>query len=373
MNNIHTYLKKRGITGPWKIEPRPQSKFELCVVIPAYGESELLPLTLASLNTNDPSILKNTITLVVVNNSNQAPAEIKVDNQLTIEALKAAKYHFTLGIIDAASPSLELSQKHAGVGLARKIGLDMALHHLKKSSCLLFSTDADSLLDKNYLKTTQHFFNKKNIQAAVTGFKHQSNSDSELTQAIKSYELFLKSTAQKMKSAGSPYGYVAMGSTIVCTANSYAAVGGMPRKKATEDFYFLQELSKFCGVYSFPEILVYPSSRPANRVYLGTGFRMQQAQNGFDINSLHYSDEAYRKLSVVLKISKSAKTLSLNKLFEKLDVVNSGIVDFLKDEGIEAIWGKIQVNAPTKKHFWEQFNRWFDGLKTIRFLKRFSY
>ena len=57
MQIIQTYLKKRGITGSWGITPPPQKKFNHAVVIPAFGEAELLPHTLASLNENDTLIL----------------------------------------------------------------------------------------------------------------------------------------------------------------------------------------------------------------------------------------------------------------------------------------------------------------------------
>ena len=53
MQIIQTYLKKRGITDSWGIVPLPQKIFNQAVVIPAFGEAELLPHTLASLNEND--------------------------------------------------------------------------------------------------------------------------------------------------------------------------------------------------------------------------------------------------------------------------------------------------------------------------------
>ena len=145
-----------------------------------------------------------------------------------------------------------------------------------------------------------------------------------------------------MKNAGSPYGYVSMGSTIVCTAKAYCAVGGMPRKKATEDFYFLQELTKYCGVDNIRETLVYPSPRPTARVYLGTGYRMEQMQKGFDISSLYFSDDAYQYLSKWLQIGANAWNSSLNDLLIDIKSISPDIIGFLKIERIETIWNKIQ-------------------------------
>ena len=371
-NSTHSYLKKRGISGPWKIKPLITRAFNQAIVIPAYAELEFLPLTIESINQNKPELLNQTLVVVVVNNANNSPQSIKDNNQLTIRKINRNNYQFPHAVIDAASSGLELPLKHAGVGLARKIGMDLVLPHLLSSKSLIFCTDADTKVSPDYLSKVTQYFDSHNTSAAVIGFDHLQSEDSAINDAIGKYENFLKTTAEKMKNAGSPYGYVSMGSTMVCTAEAYCAVGGMSRKKATEDFYFLQELTKYCGVHNIPETLVFPSPRPISRVYLGTGYRMEQIQKGFDITNLYYSDDAYRYLSKWLQLGGHAWENSLNDLLKDIKSIHPNLIGFLKIEGIETIWSKIQNNAPSKSHFTEQFHRWFDGLKTIRFLKRFS-
>ena len=371
-NSTHSYLKKRGISGPWKIKPLINRTFNQAIVIPSYSEFEFLPDTLESINQNKPELLNQTLVLVVVNNANNSPQSIKDNNQLTIRKINRNNYQFPHAVIDAASSGLELPLKHAGVGLARKIGMDLVLPHLLSSKSLIFCTDADTKVSPDYLSKVTQYFDSHNTSAAVIGFDHLQSEDSAINDAIGKYENFLKTTAEKMKNAGSPYGYVSMGSTIVCTAEAYCAVGGMSRKKATEDFYFLQELTKYCGVHNIPETLVFPSPRPISRVYLGTGYRMEQIQKGFDITNLYYSDDAYRYLSKWLQLGGHAWEKSLNDLLKDIKLIHPNLIGFLKIEGIETIWSKIQNNAPSELHFKEQFHRWFDGLKTIRFLKRFS-
>ena len=372
LNNISTYLKKRGISGPWKIEPLINRTFNQAIVIPAYAELEFLPLTIESINQNKPELLNQTLVVVVVNNANNSPQSIKDNNQLTIQKINENNYQFTLAVVDAASPGLELPLKHAGVGLARKIGMDLALPHLTSPQSLIFCTDADTQVSPDYLSKVKQYFKSQNTSAAVIGSSHLKSQDSAINDAIGQYEKFLKTTAEKIQRAGSPYGYVSMGSTIVCTAEAYCAVGGMPRKKATEDFYFLQELTKYCGVHNIPDILVFPSPRPISRVHLGTGFRMEQMQNGFDITNLYYSNDAFLYLSNWLQLGSIAWKVPLHKLLNNISDIHPQLVEFLKLDGIEDVWSKIQNNAPSKSHFTEQFHRWFDGLKTIRFLKRFS-
>ena len=193
-----------------------------------------------------------------------------------------------------------------------------------------------------------------------------------LNNAIKEYEEFLFLTARKIKDAGSPYGYVSMGSTMVCTAEAYMCAGGMPRKKATEDFYFLQELAKYCGVHVIPDVLVYPSPRPISRVYLGTGFHMKQVQNGFNIRNLYYSKHAFILLQKWISLGTAAWKMNLIELLQRIESQNIDVKNFLLNEGIEKIWENLQSSSPSENHFTKQFHRWFDNLKTIRFLKYFT-
>ena len=152
------YLKKRGITDPWRIDPLPTRGFNQAVIIPSYGESNYLPKTLSSLEKNDLKLLQNTLVVVVVNHGKNADEFIKNDNKKTLQFLSTTEYSFTLGIVNAAMPGLELPSKQAGVGLARKIGMDLALPYLTGKKRLFFSTDADTIVESHYLKTVLDYF-----------------------------------------------------------------------------------------------------------------------------------------------------------------------------------------------------------------------
>ncbi len=310
--------------------------------------------------------------IVVVNHGEDADELIKNDNKKTLQLLSTSTYSITLGVVDAAAPGLELPIRQAGVGMARKIGMDLALPYLTDKTSLLFSTDADTIIHHQYLKIVLDYFKQHDVDAAVVGFSHLEPENPDFKNTIKEYEEFLFTTAQKIKEAGSPYGYVAMGSTMVCTVEAYCAVGGMSRKKATEDFYFLQELAKFCGVHTIPDILVYPSSRPVSRVYLGTGFRMAQTQHGFEIKNLHFSKHAFTLLHKWIALGTTAWKMNLVELLDKTCYQNIELKNFLIKEGIENIWKNLQSSSPSENHFIRQFHRWFDGLKTIRLLKHFT-
>ena len=47
--------------------PKPEKKFHQAVVIPSYGELEMLPQTLHSLNLNNITRLKDTLVIIIIN------------------------------------------------------------------------------------------------------------------------------------------------------------------------------------------------------------------------------------------------------------------------------------------------------------------
>ena len=99
---------------------------------------------------------------------------------------------------------------------------------------------------------------------------------------------------------------------------------------------------------------------------------MRQVQKGFGVNSLYYSDKAFSILSKWLELGSSAWNVKLSIILQEAKNIDPEIEIFLQNEGIDNIWGKLQTNAPSKYHFTKQFHRWFDGLKTIRLLKRIT-
>ncbi|NQU67901.1 MAG: hypothetical protein HQ510_08175 [Candidatus Marinimicrobia bacterium] len=371
IDSFSAYLRKKTIPGAWTIKPKFTKSYPRIIVIPAYAEFNSLPDTLESLQHQSPNLLKNTAVIVIVNNGESADETVQKNNESTLIYLRNSRFSFDLGVVDAFSPGLAFPDKIAGVGVARKIGLDLALSYSEPDT-LLLSTDADCTFEKNYLQHIWDDRRENKWQAAVVGFFHRRSSEQMMDEAITHYENFLVKTADKMKNAGSIYGYPAVGSTMVTTAAAYVSVGGMPRKKATEDFYFLQELAKFCDVRWIREVLIHPSARPENRVYLGTGFRMVQARSGVDMSLLHYSDNAFKILKEWLSLGQSAKDRMLDSVLSESELIHLHLSSLLKKEKIESVWNSLQRSSPTDVHFTMQFNRWFDGLKTIRLLKYFS-
>ena len=223
----------------------------------------------------ETKLLSESLVVIVINNAVGDTSIIKKNNHDTYHNIINENYPFEFIVVDCYSREHALDYHLAGVGMARKIGMDFALDYAKKNS-LLCSIDADTIISKNYLTTIVSEYKDKFFSSAVVNFKHQNNNNSSIQKGIILYESLLKKIANNIKKTGSPYGFVSMGSTMICTIKAYIAVGGMSPKKATEDFYFLQRLAKYDTIYLIKKVLVYPSARSEQRVYLGTGYRMKK-------------------------------------------------------------------------------------------------
>lgn len=341
------------------------------MVIPACAEKDFLPETLRSISIQPEEFLSSTLVVVVVNHSDKIEKSIVENNRSTWTIINDTEFGFELIGIDAFSTGYELPEKHAGVGLARKIGFDLVLPYSDKNT-LFCSIDADTLISKNYFAILSKYKSKVEFDCLIPGIKHLKSNDNKIESGIRKYEKFLYETADKIKKSGSPFGFVTMGSAMVFTASAYVSAGGISRRKATEDFYFLQEVVKSTSVKSIPETLVYPSARESGRVYLGTGFRMQQVKQGFDIESLFYSNNSFKVLEKWISLGINNWNASVEKILIDAENIENGLPKFLIQEGIRKKWSGLQKSSQSESQFIQQFHRWFDGLKTHRLLKYFS-
>ncbi len=370
---INKYLQKRSLNKYGKPHKIFKNKyFNFSIVIPCYNEFNHIFDTLDSINQQNQYILKETLVVIVINNSQKELETVKKNNQNTYNKLINQKYNFNFIVIDSFSKKHALDNKNSGVGYARKIGLDFSLEYIKNNQSVFCCLDADTIISKNYLNIIKENFDK-GIEAAVINFKHQKSKDPIIEEGIRKYEKSIKDIAQKIEATGSPYGYVSMGSTIVCNVKAYVSCGGMNIKKATEDFYFLQALAKYTQIHKISDILVFPSSRSENRVYLGTGFRMNEYKKNKTFKDLKFSDHSFLEIFNIIKISdkywNNSYEFVIKKMIQELDERS---VFFLIEKDLKNIWSKFKNNANSKKQFMFFFHQWFDALSIIKILKKLN-
>jgi hypothetical protein len=236
-------------------------------VIPSLAESGSLQATLESLAGNPPELLRKTLVVVVVNHREDADQQDKTDNVKTLGMLPvlARRLPMNLAWVDAASPGLELPVRDGGVGMARKIGFDLALPHLAwdAEGAVLISLDADTLVGPDYLPAIFGHFGRSAAGGAVIPFCHREAMTPEGQEIIVRYELFLRCYVLGLSYAGSPYAFHSVGSAMACSGAAYLRAGGMNNRRAGEDFYFLQHLSKTSGIGQVKGTVVYPTVFPS--------------------------------------------------------------------------------------------------------------
>ena len=160
-----------------------------------------------------------------------------------------------------------------GVGLARKIGNDVALRLRaagRLASPWLHNTDADTLLTRDYFEQTAGL-DPERTGAAIYFFEHRFEDDPDLALAARLYEISLRYYVLGLAWAGSPYAYQSMGSCLAIPSGSYAKVRGFPRKNAAEDFYVLDKLAKVGVIERLAGTPLSLEGRPSDRVPFGTG------------------------------------------------------------------------------------------------------
>lgn len=371
------YLRTRAVTGPWHLKGCTRGDFAGAVVIPALAESANLFATLSSLAHNPPDLCQQILVVVVVNHREDSVDSDKSDNLVTLEKLSAGgPEHSSLCLawIDAASSGCELPVKSGGVGLARKIGLDLALTRLDfiHHNPILICLDADTLVQPDYLSALMLHFKSCQYGGGVIPFLHQQVDASPTHAAITRYELYLRSFVQGLSRAGSPYAFHSVGSAMACRASAYVKIGGMNSRSAGEDFYFLQQLARTVGVAQVRGTIVHPSQRASHRVPFGTGRSIARILEGDTGAVLFYHCECFHILAAWLELITNELESECHALLTRAGDISPHLVDYLNQIRFVEIWGKLRRNNPRQKALLKAFHGWFDGLKTMKLIHHLS-
>ncbi len=365
---VKKYLEKYA-SDKWILNYDNQP-FSSAVVIPVLAELKNLKRLLYSLEENDSDFVYTTLFIFVVNNKASAESKVKENNKNCISFLNSYKSgKIRVAYIDASSPGNELNEKDGGVGLARKIGLDLAVAEFDYSSTLknnLVCLDADCTVSSNYLDEISTQFNYENISAAVINFEHDTD-DKETSEAIICYEIFLRYYVLGLQYSGSPFAFHTIGSSMACDYESYIKVEGMNKRKAAEDFYFLEKLAKNVKINRIKNATVFPSSRGSWRVPFGTGQRVNRFLTHTQNEYLLYNPASF----IILKEWLNAFNNSTKSAEEYLYIasrINEELHNFLKTQNFENDWNKILSHSSSEKQAALQKKRWFDGFRTLKLI-----
>ncbi len=395
---IQKYLTHYSVGTRWRIVSGSLEGIDNAVVIPALAESDHLFTTLASLSENPRVELARTLVICVINNGgpDTVPADDRADNRETLKTLQGLidadggdvpsvhrpalldrirRSGLRIGYVDASSPGLEMPDRDAGVGLARKIGLDLALgvfDYEKDCPRLLFSLDADTLVEDTYLSAVRDSFERGKIASSVIAFAHQEAKRADEQAAICCYELFLRYYVLALRYAGSPYAFHSIGSTMVCTAGAYAAVRGMNKRRAGEDFYFLDKLAKTGTMGRIDTTTVHPSSRASRRVPFGTGKRIVRFTERGENEYTLYNPRSFVVLKQWLDYLSSCRDTDPEVILAHAGDIHPSLETFLRGYRFGEAWPRLVENSGDNDHLRSHFSRWFDGFKTFKLIRHLS-
>lgn len=382
---VYSYLKKYSYST-WTLESNLNSNLENAVIVPVICEYDNLKKLLRSLLRNDPKYFSTTIIIFVVNCFPNSSEDVKHDNQKALRLLRSIISSNTfddsllpemkdaklnLGLIDACSPGLEMPYKIGGVGLARKIGMDEALkvfNYQSNFKKLLICLDADCLVEPNYLTSIVEQFNSKNLSAGYVNFAHNINEDSTTEEAIICYEIFLHYYVLGLKYANSPFAFHTIGSTMICDFESYIKIEGMNKKKAAEDFYFMEKLAKNFRIEKINSTTVYPSSRESWRVPFGTGQRVGRFLSHKQNEYLLYDPICFDVIKQWLNIFSSSEFYEGEQYILLAKEIHTELSKFLVKQKFVSDWNKILANSTTAEQITKQKQKWFDGFRTLKLI-----
>lgn len=360
---LDTYMRRFLVSPPY-IDRIPDPTLRLIVVIPSFKEPDILP-TLASLAFCDPPKGGVEI-LIVVNAPEGSGTEITSINGATvgqIENWSTTQRPAYMNVFIIREENLPV--KFAGAGFARKIGMDEALRRwseLEKDGPIL-CLDADCTVSGDYFTEAEKAFEDPELKLGHFDFYHDWENEANplLRQGIIEYELHLRCHLLGLAVAGYPFAVHTVGSCMAVRASVYAKAGGMNRRKAGEDFYFMHKVLPLGG-FGYIPATVFPSSRVSDRVPFGTG-RAQWEWINTGEERTTYSTTVYEVLRSFFE-----QICSWYSHDVSWDKMNPTAVSFLQKHALEERIHKMKQQSTTQAVFLRRFWQWMDGFMVLKFV-----
>ncbi len=348
------------------IEATPSPNLGITVVIPSYGEPDLSD-TLHSLK---HCLLPecDVEVIVVVNDSEQSASDLTALNIKSIEEnasfIRSKEEQISFHLLYQKLPA-----KHAGVGLARKIGMDQAIRRFQAvgNDGILASLDADCRVENNYLIALEQHFNKFPASPGCSiYFEHplQGSLQPAVYRGIAAYELHLRYYIHALRYCRHPYAFQTVGSSMAVRCSAYVKQGGMNRRKAGEDFYFLQKIFSLGNFTELVSTTVIPSPRPSLRVPFGTGKAIHDwCTNNVD-NFLTYNNLTFKDFKVFIECSLKDNWVDPKSSWRHFP---ESIKSFLGFSPFESKVLELRRQTASKAQYQKRFFSWCNGFFAFKF------
>ena len=389
---LGAYLRRRALHPPL-IQAPPHHRLGLVVVIPSHDEPELTA-TLADLWAcrRPPCAVE---VIVAFNRAGDAPGDLARRHEAQVAGAREwaaghSEARLRFHLLDFPG----LPKRHAGVGLARKLGMDQAVARLAAAgnpSAPIACLDADCRVAPDYLTALErHFTLHPDTPACSLHFEHDWEHDWEHApggragrrerEGIVQYEMHLRCVVAGLRLAGHPHAFHTVGSAMAVRADAYARQGGMNRRKAAEDFYFLAKLMPLGGFSVLTGTTVIPSARRSHRVPFGTDRAMTDWLAGRPSSSPAAfptefpkafptaAPESYRSLGRLLEGLPGLHGSGAAGLSTFLSTQDAVMAGFLETAGFPGRLAEIRNNTASPATFHGRMMRWWDRFRVLKWM-----
>lgn len=351
--------------------PNNSGPLHYIVIIPAFSEPDIFPTLQSLAKCKPPQGFVQVF--ILINYSEAIGSELKQQNDSIFDKLQNwCKGNQSEWLNFHPFIERDLPEKHAGAGLARKILMDAAAEQFSyhnNAEGIILSLDADTLVSENYFIETEKASTYSGC--VIFNFEHElagNDYHKKVYKAAIQYELHLRYYKQILEQTGFPYSYYTIGSCFGVNANLYCKLGGMSKRKAGEDFYFLQKVFPNTQTTFLINTRLVPSVRPSWRVPFGTGPAIRNLLGTTDHNYQTYHPRLFKSLTGLTeqidnlyKTSPTDTELILGKLHEYISTYLQSI------NAVERI-AEVNKNSSSLKSFKKRFYGWFDAFQVIKFL-----
>lgn len=360
---MHPYFARHSLRPPL-IRDAPASDCFIRIVIPVHKESHLIDCLISLADCHQPA---GTVEVILLFNAAAEDVEGQSINQKTKAECdswyKLYRPFYKLYMLEENA----LDPKHAGVGLARKLGMDEAARRFyaqRKENGIIVCLDADCTVARNYLLIIgEHFIDPNSKSAASIYFEHPLEGDRfdpDVYHAIQCYELHLRYYKHAIEYTGLPFGRYTVGSSMAVKAQAYLAEGGMSKRKAGEDFYFLQKYLIKADLDEIKKTAVYPSPRISERVPFGTGRAVKDHLIRRKDLNYTYSCDSFKVLAALMD--------SLHDNYPNTPRIPSELIEFMGAQAWEKAWNDMLAQSHNLSSFNKRFYQWFTPFRVLKLL-----
>ncbi|MEQ8552602.1 MAG: glycosyltransferase family A protein [Cyclobacteriaceae bacterium] len=327
---------------------------DIIVVVPAHNEPNLAH-SLAVLHNCTPP--KGEVLIIVLINESVASSEEVLDNNIN----SFHKATVLNKVYKQQVLHLQLPPKKAGVGLARKIGMDEAVRifEAQNKNGIIVCYDADCHCEPNYLIAIEDFYRHVNANLGLVHYEHKLHQVHH--EAIVNYELYLRYYINALRVASYPFAVQTLGSCITVRSFAYQKQGGMNQRKAGEDFYFIHKVMPLGDIGEINQTTIYPSDRLSDRVPFGTGHAVGKYLSAPNPDYPVYD---YRIFEDLKFINEGVESLYHQKDLSKS--IPESIASFYSENSFSL--DELIKQSGSATNFRDRYYQWWDGFQVLKFV-----